>query len=229
MTHTARAIFTFKSAEKKATFINFCSGERGLCLARDWNGCISIECYESADNPLEMTIWQKWESAANQQAYIAMRKEAGDFDMLADWVVAPPVIGTLHPVDMESDEEKIKAIIKDMCDVDHSKGTRHMSEGCVFIRPTGNPLTKDGWSEMMNNADVNVESNELLKVHKLQVSGNLAYACYTTHGKFSYKGQPNDDVAVLSTVFKKTAGNWEVVHGQRSTGRSPDSDPPKFD
>ena len=64
MTHTARAVFTFKSAETKAAFINFCSGERGLDITRAWEGCISIECYESADNPLEMTIWQKWESAS---------------------------------------------------------------------------------------------------------------------------------------------------------------------
>lgn len=228
MTHTARAVFTFKSAETKAAFINFCSGERGLGITRAWEGCISIECYESADNPLEMTIWQKWESASNHEAYVAMRKEAGDFDMLADWVAAPPDIKALHPVDMVTDEEKIHAIIKDMCDVDHSKGTRHMSEGCVFIRPTGNPLTKEGWEAMMNNADVKVESNELLKVHKLHIVGDLAYACYTTHGKFSYKGQPNDDVAVLSAVFRKTAGNWEVVHGQRSTGRSPDAPRPEF-
>jgi len=80
----------------------------------------------------------------------------------------------------------------------------------------------------MNNADVKVESNELLRVYKLHIVGDLAYACYTTHGKFSYKGQPNDDVAVLSAVFRKTAGNWEVVHGQRSTGRSPDAPPPEF-
>jgi len=110
MTHTARAVFTFKSAEKKAAFISFCSGERGLGITRAWEGCISIECFESEDNPLEITIWQKWESAANHEAYVAMRKEAGDFDMLSGWVSAAPDIKALHPVDMESDEEKIKAI-----------------------------------------------------------------------------------------------------------------------
>ena len=130
MTHTARAVFTFKSAETKAAFINFCSGERGLGITRAWEGCISIECYESADNPLEMTIWQKWESASNHEAYVAMRKEAGDFDMLADWVAAPPDIKALHPVDMVTDEEKIHAIIKETI---HSIHILQRGNLCAYI------------------------------------------------------------------------------------------------
>ena len=56
----------------------------------------------------------------------------------------------------------------------------------------------------------------------------MAYVCYTSHGKFTYRGTPNDDVAVLSSVLEKTDGRWQVVFGQRSTGRKPTDDPVTF-
>jgi len=228
MTHTARAIFTFKNTQTKQDFIKFCNGERGLSITRAWDGCISIDCFESDDNPLEITIWQKWESKEAHESYVGMRKEKGDFDKLAGWVSAPPDIKALNPVDFVTDEEKIHAIINDMCNVDHTLGTQHMGESCVFIRPTGNPLNKEQWDSMMNNSDVSVESNELLNVHKLHIVGDMAFACYTNHGKFNYKGTDNDDVAVLTSIFQKIDGTWRVVHGQRSTGRSPDEPLPTF-
>ena len=59
--------------------------------------------------------------------------------------------------------------------------------------------------------------------------GDMAFVCYTTHGKFNYKGTENNDIAVISSVLQKVNGKWMVVHGQRSTGRSPDDTPPQFD
>ena len=98
---------------------------------------------------------------------------------------------------------------------------KHMSDDCVFVRPSGNPLDKAGWDAMMNNADVSVTSNELVGINKLKIVGDLAYVCYTTHGVFNYKGTENNDVAVLTSVLQKVNGCWKVVHGQRSTGHSP--------
>ena len=48
------------------------------------------------------------------------------------------------------------------------------------------------------------------------------------HVKFTYKGVENDDVAVFTSVLEKSDGKWSVIHGQRSTGRKPDEEPPKF-
>ena len=80
----------------------------------------------------------------------------------------------------------------------------------------------------MTNDDVNVESSRLVSINKLQIEGNMAYVCYTSHGRFTYKGTPNDDVAVFTNVLQKVNGRWMVVMGQRSTGRKPEDSLPKF-
>ena len=80
----------------------------------------------------------------------------------------------------------------------------------------------------MTATDITVESNELVSVNKLQVCGDMAYVCYTSHGKFNYKGTSNDDVAVFTSVLKKVNGVWLLVMGQRSTGRGPEEAAPSF-
>ena len=224
--HTVCATFTFKDVESKEKFIEFCNGENGLSVTRAWKGCQLLDCYESHDNPNKVVIWQKWASKEDQQSYIKHRHEDGSFEFLHSLIASPPEINPLSPLVFKSDREQVEDVVKDMCNKDHNVGKKHMTEDCVFIRPTGNPLNMKGWDEMMNNKDVVVESNELVKVNKLHVSGNMAYVCYTTHGKFSYKGTENDDVAVLSSVLEKRDGRWRVVHGQRSSGRKPTDSPP---
>jgi ketosteroid isomerase-like protein len=128
----------------------------------------------------------------------------------------------------KSDEEQIKEIVQDMCNIDYKLGMKHMHEDCVFVRPSGNPLNMEGWEAMMTNEDVNVESNELVSVNRLTVDGNMAHVCYTSHGKFNYKGTQNDDIAVLSSVLQRVDGKWVVIFGQRSTGRKPSEEHPKF-
>jgi ketosteroid isomerase-like protein len=103
-------------------------------------------------------------------------------------------------------------------------------EDVTFVRPTGNPLNKEQWVGMFSSDDVTLISNKLLKVHRVNVSGNMAMVCYTTHAKFNYKGTENDDVSVFSAVLVRNedVNRWEVLHVQRSTGRSPDDDMPNF-
>ena len=156
------------------------------------------------------------------------RHDDGSFDFLGELISAPPEINPLKPVLFKTDSEQITQVILDMCDKDHTVGNKHMHEKCVFIRPTGNPLDLDGWNKMMTNDDVNVESSRLVQINRLRISENMAYVCYTTHGKFTYKGTENDDVAVFTSVLEKLDGRWQVVFGQRSTGRKPSDTPPKF-
>jgi len=105
---------------------------------------------------------------------------------------------------------------------------KHMHDDCVFIRPTGNPLTKETWDKMMNNDAVSVELSELVSINKLNVCGDMAWVCYTNHAVFNYMGNANDDIAVLTAVLQRVDGKWVVVHGQRSTGRKPTDEPPKI-
>ena len=226
--HTVSATFTFKDMESKNKFIDFCNGETGLSVTIAKQGCQSIECYESHENSNQVTIWQKWDSQKDHENYVQFRHEDGSFEFLGELLESPPQIVPLRPVNFNTDEEQIKKVIEDMCHKDHNVGLKHMHDSCLFVRPTGNPLDMNGWNQMMNNADVTMESNELLKINKLEISGNMAYVCYTSHGKFNFKGTENNDVAVLTSVLQKIEGKWWVMFGQRSTGRSPEEEMPAF-
>ena len=95
-----------------------------------------------------------------------------------------------------------------------------------MVRPSGNPLNKAGWEAMMGGDAVST-SSEVVAVHKIDIVGDAAYAIVTSHGKFSYKGTENDDIAVVTYFCKKDeAGAWKVAYAQRSTGRKPDEEKP---
>ena len=128
------------------------------------------------------------------------------------------------------DEVELRQIIKEMATMSSSDrpGRKHMHDECVFIRPTGNPLSMQAWDAMMNSEDVTLHGSELVDIHKLHVNGNMAYACYTTHSRFSYKGTDNDDIAVFTGVFERQNSTWKLIHGQRSTGRKPSDAQPNF-
>lgn len=228
MPYTVSALFTFKDNESKNKFITFCNGDKGLSVTRAFEGCQTLELYESRGNPLQLTIWQQWASQESQEKYIKFRHEDGSFKFLGELVASPPEITPLRPVVMKTDKEQIEEIVKDMCNKDYKVGNKHMSDECVFIRPSGNPLDKKGYCKMMSNDEVKVDVNELMEINKLSINDNMAYVCYTSHGKFTYHGTENDDVAVLSSVLEKTDGRWKVVFGQRSTGRKPTDDPVTF-
>ncbi len=222
------AVFTLKDQSSKDRFVEFCNGENGLSVTRAAKGCQSLQMFESRENSNKLIIWQKWDCQEDQEAYIKHRHEDGTFDFLGELVACPPDISPIKEMAMKTDKQLIEDIVTDMCHVDYKVGMQHMHDDCVFIRPSGNPLDKVGWEKMMTNDDVTVESTELMSINKLSVCGCCAHVCYTQHGKFSYKGTANDDVAVFSSVLQKFDGVWKVVHGQRSTGRKPEDEPPKF-
>tara|TARA_B110000444_G_scaffold50410_1_gene46421 strand:- start:3657 stop:4352 length:696 start_codon:yes stop_codon:yes gene_type:complete len=222
------AVFTLKDQESKNRFIEFANGDNGLSVTRSAKGCKSLNMFEGREDDMKLIIWQEWDCKENQQAYIKHRHEDGTFEMIGEIVACPPDITPITDMVMKTEEEKVRDVIIDMCNVDYKLGMKHMHDDCVFIRPTGNPLDKKGWETMMTNDDVKVESSTLLAINKLSVCGSSAYVCYTTHGKFSYKGVENNDIAVLTSVLQKVNGKWMVVHGQRSTGRKPEDELPKF-
>ena len=171
------AVFTLKDQHSKDRFVTFCNGENGLSVTRAFDGCQSLEMYETYENPNKIVIWQRWESKEKQEAYIKHRHDDGSFDFLGELVACPPEINPIKELVMKTDEEKVKDIVNDMCNVDYKVGMKHMHDDCVFIRPSGNPLNKKGWEEMMTNDDVKVESNELVSVNKLSICGSCAYVC----------------------------------------------------
>ena len=129
-----------------------------------------------------------------------------------------------------TDREQIENILFDMATLKDGKmqGDKYMTDNCLFIRPSGNPLSKKAWQDMMNSPDVSITHSQLVSINKVEIVGDMGYACYTTHGKFNYKGTENNDIAVLTAIFRKINGEWKVVHGQRSTGRNPEDPIPQF-
>lgn len=95
-------------------------------------------------------------------------------------------------------------------------------------RPSGNPASQEMMKAMMDSKDVTGVSGDLIDIKMLDFSEDrtMAYSAVVASATFSYKGTPNDDVYVFTNVFKKVDGVWETVWGHRSTGRSPDEDPP---
>jgi len=71
--------------------------------------------------------------------------------------------------------------------------------------------------------DVCITENNLLKVHKLDVGTDMAFAATSVSAKFTYKGTPNDDPSFTeSSVWKKVDGAWKLAWAHRSTATGND-------
>ena len=139
----------------------------------------------------------------------------------------------LHTADKVKDikMDEIRNIINLQSSLDDNNmpnGYEFYSDQVVIIRPSGNPLSKQGWYDMMNSADITIKQLKVLDIHKIDVVGDMAYAVFTEHSTFNYKGTQNDDISVFSKVFQKIDGQWKTVLVQRSSGRSPADKLPEF-
>lgn len=83
------------------------------------------------------------------------------------------------------------------------------------------------FTQMFASGDVVVTKAALEKIHKLEVCGDMAFACVTGSGAFTYKGTPNDDVWTGTLIFKRVDGAWLFNWMQRSTGDQKEA--PEFD
>jgi ketosteroid isomerase-like protein len=128
--------------------------------------------------------------------------------------------------------DHVMQMIRLMDEKDFHESAKVMADDVVIVRPSGNPLTKDGWLKMLDSDDIVAKGSRLLDIHIIDLNEelNMGYVVYTTHSKFSYKGADNDDVAVFVTIFKKNEdGEWKLTLMQRSTGRKPSDPMPVFE
>ena len=100
---------------------------------------------------------------------------------------------------------------------------KYFAQNCLMIRPSGNPLDLDGFKGMLGSPDIIVEKDEVISVDdvKLFAGGEAAIVVYTTLSKFTYQGNPNDDVAKFSATLEKANGAGKIVHLHRGTGQKP--------
>lgn len=96
--HTVCATFNFNSIESKQKFLDILKSTDGLSKTRQCKGCQSIECYESSLNDKQVVIWQKWDKQEDHEAYLAMRRESGMFDLLETLLESPLDVNRLGGV-----------------------------------------------------------------------------------------------------------------------------------
>ena len=92
------------------------------------------------------------------------------------------------------------------------------TEDFLAVRPSGNPIYAQGWVWMFNSKDLVAESSELIKTHKIEIYGGIAYAVFTLNEIFSYKGKQNKDLSTYTCIFKNENGTWKYAWMQRSQG-----------
>ena len=96
----------------------------------------------------------------------------------------------------------------------------HATLDFLFIRPSGNPISAEGFEKMISG-DVVQEKSEIIKIHRLEfLSDNVVMCIFTLSSKFTYKGTPNNDLPTVTSIFKKVDNIWKIHWMQRSTGNS---------
>ena len=68
------------------------------------------------------------------------------------------------------------------------------TEDFLAVRPSGDPIYAQEWVWMFNSKDLVSESSELIKTHKIEIYGDIAYAILTLNEIFSYEGNQNIDL-----------------------------------
>ena len=96
----------------------------------------------------------------------------------------------------------------------------NVTEDFLAVRPSGNPISAKGLVELFDNKDLVAESSQLLKTHKIEIFGGIAYAVFTLNEIFSFKGNQNKDLATYTCIFKNENGIWKYSWMQRSQGNT---------
>ena len=92
----------------------------------------------------------------------------------------------------------------------------------LIIRPSGNPLTREMFLELISSDDIHwLEDGKLVSIDHIKVfaKGMAAIVVYTMDQNFVYKGIQNHDRARFSATLEKWGSSWRIVHLQRATGQ----------
>ncbi len=94
----------------------------------------------------------------------------------------------------------------------------NVTEDFLAVRPSGNPISAKNLVVMFDNKDLVAESSELVRTHKIEIFGEIAYALFTLNEVFTFKGNPNTDLSTYTCIFKNENGLWKYSWMQRSQG-----------
>ena len=94
----------------------------------------------------------------------------------------------------------------------------NVTENFLAVRPSGNPISAKKLVGMFDNKDLVADLSEIVKIHKIEIFGEIAYAVFTLSEIFSFKGNQNKDLSTYTCIFKKENGIWKYSWMQRSQG-----------
>ena len=94
----------------------------------------------------------------------------------------------------------------------------NVTEDFLAVRPSGNPISAEKLVGMFDNKDLVAESSELIKIHKIEIFDEVAYAVFTLNEIFNFKGSQNKDLSTYTCIFKNENGLWKYSWMQRSQG-----------
>ncbi len=94
----------------------------------------------------------------------------------------------------------------------------NVTEDFLAVRPSGNPISAKKLVGMFNSKDLEAESSELIRIHKIEIFNKIAYAVFTLNEIFSFKGNQNKDLSTYTCIFKNENGLWKYSWMQRSQG-----------
>ena len=88
----------------------------------------------------------------------------------------------------------------------------------LAVRPSGNPISAEKLVGMFDSKDLVAESSELIKIHKIEIFDEVAYAVFTLNEIFNFKGNQNKDLSTYTCIFKNENDLWKYSWMQRSQG-----------
>ena len=94
----------------------------------------------------------------------------------------------------------------------------NVTEEFLAVRPSGNPITAEKLVGMFDSKDLVAESSELIKIHKIEIFDEVAYAVFTLNEIFNFKGSQNKDLSTYTCIFKNENDLWKYSWMQRSQG-----------
>ena len=118
-----------------------------------------------------------------------------------------------------SDIKAIKDLINGYANSkDSSFLITNVTEDFLAVRPSGNPISAEKLVGMFDSKDLVAESSELIKIHKIEIFDELAYAVFTLNEIFNFKGNQNKDLSTYTCIFKNENDLWKYSWMQRSQG-----------
>ena len=67
---------------------------------RAYEGCQGVEVKENQDDPLNLVLFEKWESRAHYEKYLAWRTETGAIEAMGKMLAEPPSIRYFDALDI---------------------------------------------------------------------------------------------------------------------------------